>query len=54
MYFLEASLYCSFAPKSAIILMANGTEDIEHQSLFRRMLNKGAARGKKTVTASAG
>lgn len=27
-YFLEASLYCSFAPKSAIIIMAVETEDV--------------------------
>lgn len=50
MYFLEASLYCSFAPKSAIILMAQETDDITYQSLFRQMLNKGAARGVKSAT----
>jgi D-alanine-D-alanine ligase len=42
-FFLEASLYCSFAPKSAVVWMASGV--MEHQELFRKMLTIGAERG---------
>lgn len=54
MFFLEASLYCSFAPKSAIVLMAHGTDDIKHQELFRTMLRNGANRGKYQASMSTG
>jgi D-alanine-D-alanine ligase-like ATP-grasp enzyme len=42
-FFLEASLYCSFAPTSAVVWMASGV--MEHQELFRKMLSIGAERG---------
>ena len=42
-FFLEASLYCSFAPKSAVVWMASDV--MEHQELFRKMLSIGAERG---------
>merc|ERR1712183_79661 len=52
MYFLEASLYCSFAPRSAIVLMSSGTEDIDHQQLYRRVLSNVAKRGRRQAEES--
>jgi len=42
-FFLEAGLFCSFAPTSAVVWMASDV--IEHQELFRKMLSIGAERG---------
>jgi len=54
-FFLEASLYCSFAPKSALVWMASDV--LDHQILFRKMLLNGAERSrlnKKAAVASSG
>ena len=45
-YFLEACLYCSFAPRSVIVSMANATEDpsISHPKLLHTFLDRAASR----------
>jgi len=45
-YFLEACLYCSFAPRSVIVSMANATEDpsITHPKLLHTFLDRAAGR----------
>lgn len=49
-FFLEASLFCSFAPNSAVAWMASGV--IEHQDFFRKMLSIGAERGQSRKKAA--
>jgi D-alanine-D-alanine ligase len=47
-YFIEACLYCSFAPKSVIVLMGGGLEEpLEQKSIFEMLVDRGLARKKK-------
>ena len=52
-YVLEAGLYCSFAPRSIIVLMSGATGDasMQHLPLFYSLLKRAAAR--KTQPSSA-
>ena len=45
-YFLEAGLYCSFAPRSVIVMMAGALDDpsAAHVPLFRSMVRRAAVR----------
>ena len=45
-YFLEASLFCCFAPNSVICLMADATgkPELKPHALFKQLLRKAAAR----------
>jgi len=45
-FFLEASLFCCFAPNSVISLMgdASGVPELQHQQLFKTLLRRAAAR----------
>ena len=54
-YFLEASLFCCFAPNSVICLMAaaTGQPELQPQALFKTMLARAAAR-KADLTVGAG
>jgi len=45
-YFLEACLYCSFAPKSVIVGMAAG-KGTEQKEVFETLVNRAIARGQK-------
>merc|ERR1712078_630292 len=47
-YFIEACLYCSFAPKSVIALMGGGLEEpLEQRSIFEMLVDRGLARKRK-------
>jgi len=47
-YFIEACLYCSFAPKSVIVLMGGGLEEpLEQRSIFEMLVDRGLARKRK-------
>jgi D-alanine-D-alanine ligase len=45
-YFLEASLFCCFAPNSVISMMGDksGSVELQHQELFKTLLRRAAAR----------
>jgi D-alanine-D-alanine ligase len=45
-YMLEACLYCSFAPKSVIVLMA-GAKDMTQQEVFEMLVERNIARHEK-------
>jgi len=45
-YFLEACLYCSFAPKSVIVLMSEG-KGYKHQDVFEMLVNRAMDRKQK-------
>merc|ERR1712157_142887 len=49
-YFLEACLYCSFAPKSIIVGMCAGKEQ-QQQEVFETLVNRAIARQKKAAEA---
>merc|ERR1712151_1360209 len=42
-YFLEACLYCSFAPKSVIIAMS-AARGVHHQTVFEMLVNRAIKR----------
>merc|ERR1712224_832740 len=47
-YFIEACLYCSFAPKSVIVLMGAGLQSpLEQKSIFEMLVDRGLARKRK-------
>ncbi|CAK0867112.1 unnamed protein product [Prorocentrum cordatum] len=48
-YFLEACLYCSFAPKSVIVGMCAGKEQ-QQQEVFETLVNRAIARGKRAAS----
>jgi len=45
-YFLEACLYCSFAPKSVIIAMSSGKGNTQ-QAVFEMLVNRAIDRKQK-------
>ena len=47
-YFIEANLFCSFAPGSIIVLMGNSADDkkLEHVEIFKYLVNKACQRKK--------
>jgi len=47
-YFLEACLYCSFAPKSVIVGMCAGKGQ-QQQEVFETLVNRAIARGKRAA-----
>jgi len=49
-YFLEACLYCSFAPKSVIVGMYGG-KSVEQQWVFETLVNRAISRQKKAASA---
>jgi D-alanine-D-alanine ligase len=47
-YFIEACLYCSFAPKSVIVLMGAGLQSpLEQKSIFEMLVDRAIERKKK-------
>ena len=46
-FFLESSLFCSFAPSSVIMLMAAATDDLELNETFRMIVRRAASRSLK-------
>ena len=46
-FFLESSLFCSFAPSSVIMLMAAATDDLELNETFRMIVRRAASRSRK-------
>mmetsp|Transcript_103613 Transcript_103613/g.270605 ORF Transcript_103613/g.270605 Transcript_103613/m.270605 type:complete len:363 (-) Transcript_103613:517-1605(-) len=50
-YFLEACLYCSFAPKSVIVGMCAGRGQ-EQREVFETLVNRAIARGKRSASGS--
>lgn len=47
-YFIEACLYCSFAPKSVIVLMGEGMEPpLKHKYIYEMLVDRAIERGKR-------
>merc|ERR1711918_218928 len=51
-YFLEACLYCSFAPKSVIIAMSVGKGNTQ-QAVFEMLVNRATERKRKALESTA-
>merc|ERR1719240_2348171 len=53
-YFIEACLYCSFAPKSVIVLMGAGLQSpLDQKTIFEMLVNRAIERKRKAESSKA-